>query len=214
MKIKWLGHSAFLLTASDGTRIITDPYLPDGEIAYGPVTDTADYVTVSHNHSDHNNVSGLPGKPEVIRSAGRHKAGGVAVAGFDSFHDAVQGARRGRNVIFVFEDAGLRVAHLGDLGHVPVSQAEGMGRVDVALVPVGGFYTIDAAEAHKTAALLDARVIVPMHYATAKTQMPIVGVEEFIKGQADVRHVGRSDVEVSLETLPDKPETWVMEHEL
>lgn len=217
MKIKWLGHSAFLLTASDGTRIITDPYEPGafgGAIGYGPITETADFVTVSHNHLDHNYVGGLPGKAKTIRSAGNRKAGGVAVTGFDSFHDQQLGRNRGTNVIFVFDDAGLRVAHLGDLGHIPASQAKGMGRVDVVLVPVGGYFTIDAADAHKTAKLLGARVIVPMHFATAKTRMTIAGVYEFIKDQANVKLVGKSEVEVSAATLPDKPQIWILDHEL
>ncbi len=72
MRIRWLGHSAFLLTASDGTRIITDPYEPGcfgNALTYGPIAEPADFVTVSHNHLDHNNVAGVPG--DVFNLAGR-----------------------------------------------------------------------------------------------------------------------------------------------
>jgi L-ascorbate metabolism protein UlaG (beta-lactamase superfamily) len=230
VKVKYLAHSSFLLTASDGTRIVTDPYKPGafgGAIKYGPITETADYATVSHDHLDHNNVAELPGKPVAIgpsqepRAEGqeaepriRAKAGGVMIAGFDSFHDAEQGAQRGRNIIFVFEDAGLRVAHLGDLGHLPKEQAKAIGRVDVAFIPVGGYFTIDPTEAAETAELLGARVVIPMHFATGSTNMPIVGVEEFTKGRANVKQLGGCEVEVTAGTLPKSQEVWVLKHSL
>ena len=213
MRVKWLGHSAFLLTASDGTRIVADPYKPDRGIPYGPITEPAEFVTVSHDHFDHNDVAGVPGKPKAIRSSGSHKAGGVSVTGFDCFHDDQRGAQRGKNIIFVFEDAGLRVAHLGDLGHVPAEQAKAIGRIDVAMIPVGGFFTIDPTVAHRTAELLGARVVIPMHYKTGKSSLPIVGVEEFIRGHANVKRLG-TEVEVSSGSLPASPEIWVLEHAL
>jgi L-ascorbate metabolism protein UlaG (beta-lactamase superfamily) len=217
MKIKWLGHSAFLLTASDGTRIVTDPYKPGcfgGALTYGPIREKADFVTVSHNHLDHNYIDDLPGPPKTIRSAISRSAGAVKVAGYDTFHDASQGRERGKNVVFVFEDTGLRLAHLGDLGHVPTAQAEAIGKVDVLLIPVGGYFTIDAGQAHKTVELLGARVIIPMHFKTGKTNMPITGVEEFTRGRANVRHVGASEVEITADRLPASPEIWILEHAL
>jgi len=213
VKVKWLAHSAFLLTASDGTRIVTDPYKPGDRITYGPITEPADFVTVSHDHFDHNDVAGVPGKPKAIRASGSHKASGVSVTGFDCFHDDEGGARRGKNIIFVFEDAGLRVAHLGDLGHVPTEQAKAIGRVDVALIPVGGFFTIDPMAAHRTAELLRTRVVIPMHYKTGKLGLPIVGEEEFTRGHANVKRLG-TEVEVSIGSLPATPEIWVLEHAL
>jgi L-ascorbate metabolism protein UlaG (beta-lactamase superfamily) len=215
MRIKYLGHASFLLVTADGTRIVTDPYKPgafDGAITYAPITEPAGFVTVSHDHLDHNFVEGVPGKPKAIRAAGSHQAGAVTVTGYDCFHDAERGARRGCNIIFVFEDAGLRVAHLGDLGHVPAEQAQAIGKVDVVLIPVGGYYTIDAPEAHRVAALFGAKVVIPMHFATQKTSMPITGVEQFTKGQANVKRIGGAEVEVTAATLPARPEIWVLEH--
>ena len=217
MKIRFLGHSAFLLTASDTTRIITDPYVPGafgGAITYAPIAEPADFITVSHNHIDHNNVTGVPGDHKTIRSAGERKAGGVTVTGFDCFHDENSGRDRGTNVIFVFEDAGLRLAHGGDLGHVPTAQAQAIGRVDVLLVPVGGHFTIGPNEAHETMRLLGARVTIPMHFKTSKTDMPIVGVEEFLKGQGNVKRAGKSEIELTPATLPDAPTIIVLEHAL
>ncbi|MBM3331313.1 MBL fold metallo-hydrolase [candidate division WOR-3 bacterium] len=218
MRIKWLGHSAFLLSAADGTAIITDPYLSgsfNGEVKYGSIHDAADVVTVSHHHQDHDGVSGLPGKPKVIEGRGSHKVGSVSIVGVETFHDENQGAGRGRNTVFVFDADGVRVCHCGDLGHVlTAQQASAIGKVDVLLVPVGGTFTVDAAGARKVAAQLAATVIIPMHYKTDKLGFPIAGLEDFTQGEQNVKRVGSAEVELSAHKLPPEPEIWVLDHAL
>jgi L-ascorbate metabolism protein UlaG (beta-lactamase superfamily) len=218
MRIRWLGHSAFLLATSDGTSIITDPYVSgsfDGDVNYGPIHEAADAVTVSHHHQDHDGVSGLPGRPKVIEGKGSHKVGSVSIAGVETFHDENQGAGRGRNTVFVFEAEGLRLCHCGDLGHVlTAGQAAAIGRVDVLLVPVGGKFTVDAAAARKVATQLAARVTIPMHYKTEKLGFDIAGIDSFVRDRADVKRVGAAEVEVSPDKLPPEPEVWVLEHAL
>jgi L-ascorbate metabolism protein UlaG (beta-lactamase superfamily) len=218
MKLKWLGHSAFLLTAGDGTSVITDPYVSGsygGDVRYSPIRETAAAVTVSHHHQDHDGVSQLPGRPKVFDRKGAAKVGSVGLAGFETFHDTNQGAQRGRNLVFLFEADGLRVCHCGDLGHVlDQKQAAAIGKVDVLLVPVGGTFTVDAAFAHKVAAQLAARVVIPMHYKTAKLGFDIAGVEDFTRGEKNVKWVGASEVELSADKLPPAPEIWVLEHAL
>lgn len=218
MKLKWLGHSAFLLVTSDGTRIITDPYVSgsfNGDIKYAPIRETADVVTVSHHHQDHDGVSGLPGKPKVIEGKGSFKVGSASIVGVETFHDENQGAQRGRNTVFVFEAEGLRVCHCGDLGHVLTpQQVAAIGRVDVLLLPVGGTFTVDAAGARKVATQLAARVTIPMHYKTNKLGFGIDGVDRFTRGQANLKRIGRPEVELSADRLPSAPEVWVLEHAL
>ena len=218
MKLRWLGHSAFLLTAADGTSVITDPYLPgsfSGQLKYGPIRETAHAVTVSHHHQDHDGVSRLPGEPSVFDRAGAFKAGSITITGFDTYHDENSGAERGHNVVFVFEADGLRVCHCGDLGHVlTVEQAAAIGKVDVLLVPVGGTFTVDAAAAHEVAGQLAARITIPMHYKTDKLGFDIDGVEAFTQGEQNVKLIGRAEVEVSTDKLPPAPEIWVLEHAL
>ena len=218
MRIRWLGHSAFLLTAADGTAIITDPYVPgsfSGAIKYHPIRETADAVTVSHHHQDHDGVSRLAGHPAVFDRTGAFKTGSVSISGFDTFHDTSGGAQRGRNIVFVFETDGLRVCHCGDLGHVLTPQQVGaIGKADVLLVPVGGTFTVDAAAAREVAAQLAARVTIPMHYKTDKLGFDIAGIDNFVRGKAHVKHVGAAEVEVSADGLPPEPEIWVLEHAL
>jgi len=218
VKVKWLGHSAFLLTAADGTSIVTDPYRPgsfNGAIKYGPIRATTDAVTVSHHHQDHDGVSHLPGKPKVFEGRGTFKVGSVSIGGFETFHDTNEGAGRGRNTVFVFEADGLRVCHCGDLGHVlSQEQTAAIGKVDVLLVPVGGTFTVDAAAAHKVAKQLGAKVVIPMHFKTEKLGFDIAGVSSFVEGKANVKRVGGPEVELSADKLPPIPEIWVLEHAL
>jgi L-ascorbate metabolism protein UlaG (beta-lactamase superfamily) len=218
VKLRWLGHSAFLLTAADGTSVITDPYVPgsfNGAIKHGPIRETADAVTVSHHHQDHDGVSHLPGQPKAVEGKGTFKVGSVSIRGIETFHDANEGAGRGRNTVFVFEVDGMRVCHCGDLGHVlTVEQAAAIGKVDVLLVPVGGTFTVDAAAAHEVAGQLAARITIPMHYKTDKLGFDIDGVEAFTQGEQNVKLIGRAEVEVSTDKLPPAPEIWVLEHAL
>jgi len=213
MKIEFLGQACFVLTTEDGTRIVTDPYAVGGGIGYAEVGVSADGVTVSHGHFDHANVEGVGGKPVVIDSVAGGTVGPVKVRGIPTWHDATGGSERGKNIVFLIEADGLRVVHLGDLGHaLTADQAEAIGQVDVLLVPVGGFYTIDATTAAAVAEALGAAVIIPMHYKTDKVGFDIAPVSEFVKLQPDrVRELGCSECEVTREALPGMPEVWLLE---
>ena len=175
-----IGHAKFLIELENGLRIVTDPY--DATCGY-PVTPVkADVVLVSHGHHDHSAVDTIPGKPRVIDKAGAYDLGdGVTVTAVEAFHDDAQGTKRGRTLLFSIRAEGLNAIHLGDLGHIPnAEQINALGAADVLMVPVGGFFTIDAAQAKETAELLQARVILPMHYKTrANADWPIASVEAF-----------------------------------
>jgi L-ascorbate metabolism protein UlaG (beta-lactamase superfamily) len=212
MKIKWLGHSSFLITSQTGTTIITDPYKPDDRLKHAPITESADIVTVSHGHGDHANVAAVGGKPLVVDKAGRHDPKGIAIRGVSTFHDDQQGAKRGPNVVFCMNVDGLNVCHLGDLGH-PLSegQAGEIGPVDVLIVPVGGFYTIDAAVADDVTELLHPRVVIPMHYRNPKCDFPVAEVGPFLEGKKNAKRLGASEVELTKETLPSSTEVFVLQ---
>lgn len=180
MIIRCIGHAEFLLELENGMRIATDPY--DASCGYPVMQLAADAVLVSHGHHDHNAVEHLTGLQHTIDSPGVYDLGdGVKVTAVEAAHDEVGGAKRGRNLLFCLEAEGLRVMHLGDLGHIPTrEQLDALGRADVVMVPVGGFYTIDAAAAKQVAQLLGASVVLPMHYRTsANADWPIDGVERF-----------------------------------
>ena len=211
MKLKYLAHSSFLLSSDSGIRIVTDPYNISADFRHKPVNEPADIVTVSHEHGDHNAVSTVPGSPEVINVGGTTQSKGITIKGVATYHDESEGKQRGKNIVFCFSIDGINVCHMGDLGHVLDStQIKELGNLDVLLIPVGGFFTIDAAAATKICDDLKPRIIVPMHYKTQEKDMPIAGVEDFIAGKKNVEQMAKSEVQIEKSTLPDSTTIYVL----
>ena len=217
--MKWLGHACFYLTSPRGVRILTDPF--DKGVPYPPVSVECDVVTVSHEHSDHaGGLGGVKGSPRVLRGVDKDsgqvrritdEVGDVRFRTVPTDHDDQGGAKRGKNAVFVMDFAGLVVVHLGDLGHVLAeTTVKDIGRCDVLLVPVGGFYTIDGKAAAEVVKSLSPRVVVPMHYKTKYTaSWPISGPDEFLRGQRNVRYLDTDQVDLKANALPAEQETWV-----
>jgi L-ascorbate metabolism protein UlaG (beta-lactamase superfamily) len=218
MKIKWYGHAAFLITSDQGVKIITDPYESGaygGQLAYGQIKDQSDIALTSHDHADHNDTKSLPGSPQIVKSSGSKTVKGISFKGISTYHDSSKGSERGTNTIFTFSVDGIRVCHLGDLGHI-LSEKElaEIGPVDILLIPVGGYFTIDSEEATRVAEQLKAKVLIPMHFKTEKCGFPIAPVEDFLKGKPNSRRPGTSEVAFDKTTLPHQMEIVVLEHAL
>ncbi len=215
MKIEWIGHSCFLVTAASGRQLVTDPYdisaYPD-QLFYQPVSATADVVTLSHAHGDHGNAAAVSGDPVVITTPGVHEVEGFTIRGVPTFHDGEQGSSRGENVVFVIGVDGLSLCHLGDLGHeLQPEQVREIGPVDVLLLPVGGTFTIDAAAAGRVQRQLEAAVTIPMHFRNRQCSFPIDGVDVFLEGKDGVERPGTSFVELTQENFPAGPKIIVLE---
>ncbi|TET25599.1 MAG: MBL fold metallo-hydrolase [Dehalococcoidia bacterium] len=213
MRIKWLGHSCFVITSDSGLKIMTDPYLSGGSLSYGKITEAADIVTVSHDHSDHNNVAAVSGNPEVVRGSARVK--GIEFRAISSYHDEAGGRMRGSNTIFCFEVDGIAICHLGDLGHVlDDKQVAGLGGVDILLIPVGGYFTIDVKTATYVCERLQPRVVIPMHFKNERCGFPIAGVDEFLGGKSGVSRLDKSELEFEKEGLPAAAQIIVLKPQL
>ena len=209
MKIEWLGHATFLIASDSGLRIITDPYEPVDNLNYGRINETADIVTVSHDHGDHSNVAAVRGNPQAVR--GTTEVKGIKFKGVPTYHDDAGGSRRGSNTIFCFEVDGVNVCHMGDLGHVLTEeQVSAIGKVDVLLIPVGGFFTIDAKAASRVCDQLKPRVVIPMHYKNDKCAFPIAVVDEFIQGKSNVARLDASEVEFKAGEPPASTQIMVL----
>lgn len=214
MKVKWLGHAAFLITTDEGTKIVTDPYTPGVfGLEYGNIKDKADIVTVSHDHDDHNYVKGVPGSPQIVKGAGTHKARGIEFAGIACQHDESGGKDRGSNTIFCFTVNGVKLCHLGDLGHILTNdQEKSIGIVDVLLIPVGGSFTVDAAGAHKVIGQLKPRVVIPMHFKNSRCpNFPVSEVEPFLTGKTNVKRMKATETEFKRGQLPSNTEIVVLQ---
>ncbi len=157
MKITWHGHSCFKIETDQGS-VVLDPY-EDGRVpGYAPLPRdlSADAVLCSHQHGDHNAVA-------LVKLTGNAPAFGVET--LSTYHDEVKGEKRGVNTIHIISAEGMRLAHMGDIGcELTEAQTTALRGVDVLLVPVGGFYTIDAEQAKAMVDAINARVVVPMHY--------------------------------------------------
>ncbi|MFA6016768.1 MAG: MBL fold metallo-hydrolase [Patescibacteria group bacterium] len=188
MEIKYLGHSSFLIKTKTA-KIVTDPFDTALVGMKFPKTE-ADVVTVSHQHKDHNqfkNVTGINGTdPLMIDMPGEFEKMGVRIFGFQSFHDKTQGSERGENILYKFEAEGISVLHCGDLGVIPEeSFLETIGEVDILMIPVGGFFTIDSDEAVQLVKKIEPAIVIPMHYNSDKLDQKNFGkltpVSEFTK---------------------------------
>lgn len=214
MKIKWLAHASFLITSDSGTRIVTDPYHADGDkLGHREFNDSADIVTVSHGHGDHNNVKAVTGNPLVLDKAAVAgvKDKTIKIKAVLAAHDDAGGSKRGQNIIFCFEVDGVNICHLGDLGHLLTdAQVKAIGKVDVLLIPVGGNFTVEPPVASQVCEQIKPKIILPMHYKTDKISIPIRPIDEFLKGKSNVKRPDSSEIEIKAGKLPSATEIVVL----
>jgi len=145
IEITYFGHAAFLITANN-IKIITDPYkylALNGSIKYQPIDVEADFVTVSHMHMDQGAWKEIPGNPKLVEVAGEKSFSDfpfIKFKGIQTYHDNAEGNVRGTNMVFNIEIAGIRLTHLGALGHILTKeQIREIGKpVDIIFIPVGG----------------------------------------------------------------------------
>ena len=193
MKLTWYGHSCFLLETAEGSAVF-DPYAPGSVPGLLLPALSADRALCSHGHSDHNWAEGVTLTGETPR---------FKVETLDTWHDEKKGRLRGANTIHVVEAEGKRIAHLGDLGHeLKPEQLAALGRIDVLMITVGGFFTIDAKQAARTAEAIGAPVVIPMHYRGKDFGYEKIGpVEDFLALRSDVKRLPTNAVELdALET--------------
>lgn len=178
MRIRWLGHASFIIECA-GKRIITDPF--DETVGYAPIRESADFATISHEHHDHNNRAAIGGSPRIFDQVGRQKVDGLVFEGIASFHDQHKGRQRGPNIIFSISGEGMKLVHLGDLGHIlQKQQLSALGSVDILLLPVGGNYTIDPDQAWQVYKQLQPAVAIPMHFKTPVCTIDVGPAEAFL----------------------------------
>lgn len=194
--------------------VVTDPF--DASVGFKFPKVEADMVTISHDHQDHNQKQLVGGKPYVIDGPGEYEVKGVSVLGLQTFHDEVQGQKRGLNTVYRIEFEGISLSHLGDLGH-PLSsgQLAELNGVDVLFIPVGGVYTIGPKRAVEVISQVEPKIVIPMHYRVSeqkgdKTFGQLTGVKEFLK-EIGEEVTPQLKLLVSRDRLPSEREVVVLE---
>lgn len=190
MKITWLGHSCFK-AESQGYSIILDPY-QDGKVpGYKPVRETANEVLCSHGHGDHCGVENV-----TLKQGGTSP---FTVDTVSTWHDDQQGALRGPDTIHILDDGQCRIAHLGDLGcELTAEQKDKLRGLNALLIPVGGYYTIDAAQASRLADELAPAVVIPMHYRGEGFGYDVIGtLDQFTALRNDLKEYSGSVLELA-----------------
>jgi L-ascorbate metabolism protein UlaG (beta-lactamase superfamily) len=232
LSIRWHGQSFFDITTLKGTKIVLDPHFISN---FGRTELKADLVLMSHLHSDHTqtdaitNIRELPpeqivkalkgdptGRTEWNRIEGRTFKD-VKFSTVGTYHDSNGGMTRGRNGIFIMDVDGLRIVHLGDLGHVlSDKQVRALGDVDILMIPVGGVYTLNGLDAAKVVEQIKPRrYIIPMHYGTA-VYGDLLDNKVFLKEieemkNATIRIYTGNELKVDPKAkVPEKPEVAVL----
>lgn len=111
---------------------------------------------------------------------------------------------------------GVAVCHLGDLGHkLSDVQVDAIGQLDILLIPVGGFFTIDAKTAAQVVAQLEPSIVVPMHYyregMAAMFKEKVEGVDKFLKEMGAEGLAPQSKLTMTKDKLPETTTVVVLE---
>lgn len=207
--LEYFGHNFFQITTKKGTRIITDPLAP-GMYPTPPVAPHV--VTVGREHPNHNFVELAQGHPIIMRGLANHGAEwnristtvrDVFIYNIPIYQKGMGGALKG--AAFIFDLGSLCIAHLGDLSHpLTPDQLKQIGKVDVALIPIGGTFTMAPDTAQEVFHQIKPKIAVPMHYRDN-----IYILEAFLKGLA-VRRLDGHSLTVVKSTLPSSPEVVVL----
>lgn len=194
MRVHFLGHASFLLTTRRGLRVLLDPCRPDalgGRVRAASLASAPDLIAVTHYHEDHGWIGAVPGAAPVVDRSCRRR--GVDFLAITAAHDAEGGSRMGLTRSFVVSADGLRVLHVGDLANFDERWLAEVGPVDLALVPVGGVYTLPPPRAAELAQALAARWVVPMHYRSDDVALDMADRQPFLDACAPLGLLARPE---------------------
>lgn len=211
MEIIWYGQAAFTLKGKNATVVI-DPF--DPKIGLNWTKQTADILLMSHDHADHHNAEGVEAG-FTAEGPGEYEVKDVAITGTRLYHDNQKGAERGAITAFTIEMDGLTICHLSDIGHeLSGEQIEELSNCDIALIPVGGHFTIDGQAAAKIVSQLEPSLVVPMHYQIPGLQIGVelAKVEEFMKALGKAEWQAQPNLKVTKESLPDEMAVIVLDN--
>lgn len=198
VKITYYGHSCFRIQI-DNSSIVLDPYA-DGSVPglKLPSNIEADIVSCSHSHADHN-------AEDLIHLSGNKFP--FHINKITTPHDHHNGQHRGMNDIVFIQSEDLVVAHLGDLGRLPMeSEYSELRKADIILLPCADYYTISSKETAKIISNLKTPCLkILMHYREGKrgydVQESILDVEKDIK---NIKRLNCSEIIIDSKEIKDE----------
>ena len=209
MEITWYGQTCFRLSERGLATVVTDPYPPDVGLAFP--RPRANVVTVSHDDPKCRYTKGVRGPFKLLNGPGEYEIGGVFITGIATFADDKRGALRGLNTVFTFDFNGLTVCHLGRLGHVPTqSQVEGLGAVNVLLVPVGDGGSLTPARASEVISLFEPGLVIPMYYKVRGLKISLGTLGRFLKEMGLEKADSQEVLKVSRASLSEETQVVVL----
>jgi len=217
LTLRYYGHGFGYVITTTGVRIALDPY--GDETVHYPFPDRlpADIVLASCEREDHNASSRLFGAPQAFRSVtgiGLNNARGLFFRGTRTYLDKEQGARGGTNTVFGFSIDGVRIVHLGLIGHIPTAtQREEIGTADVLFLPVGN-KELSPADLIRITHDLNARIVIPICYKTQYSgALDLRPLDEFLAAwKGEVKRVGAGEITLTATGLPKEPTLYVLEY--
>lgn len=213
MEIIWYGHSCFRLAERGMASVVTDPF-DHHDVGYEALKLRADIVTMSHDAPGHNNLSAIKGDAHAITGPGEFEIGGVFITGIQTNGHTHNDPNEKRNTLYVIDYNGVNVVHLGGLNRVPTqTEVEALGPVHIALVPVGGGSSLNAAKASEVISLLEPNIVIPMHYFTPETKISLDPLEKFlhVMGLTTVETQPSLTIKNASSSLPEETRITVLE---
>jgi L-ascorbate metabolism protein UlaG (beta-lactamase superfamily) len=212
MEINWHGLSCFRLTERGMASVVTDPY-DHNSAGFNPLKLRGEIVTVSHDAPGHNYISAIKGRSRVITGPGEFEIGGVFITGVQTNNRTKSSSKELRNTLYVFDYDGITVAHLGDIKKVPnQTEVENLGGVNVALVPVGGGGSLNAAKAAEIVSLLEPGIVIPMHYQLPESKLKLSPLSRFLKEMGVGKIEPVPSLKVTRTSVPAESRVVVLEH--
>ncbi len=213
MEITWHGNSCFRINERGMAAVVTDPYDPQ-VVGIDPGKLKAEVVTISCDHPAHNYTKGIKGKAFEVTGPGEYEIGGVFITGVRINGGKSKSSPENiRNTVYVIDYNGLKIAHLGELNSVPSqTEVEGLGEVNVVLVPIGGLTSLNAAKAAEVISLLEPSIVIPMHYELPGSLLKLEPLSKFLKEMGLTTVETEESIKLSsVNVLPEETRVMVLD---
>jgi L-ascorbate metabolism protein UlaG (beta-lactamase superfamily) len=202
MQIYWHGYSSVRIESKNGEKasvLVTDPFENESAIRF-PRTLEPDIAVLGHQDRTRFNIEGLGNEPFIISDPGEYEVKGVFVNGIQ---DPAAGSGTERPVIYRIFSEGMSIAFMGLLHRKPTDmELEGLGNIDILLIPVGGGEAFDAEMASDVISLVEPRVVIPLNYAIPGIKAKLGTVDQFCKHLGVCKREDMNKFKIQKKDLP------------